>query len=340
MRKWLTLILSLALAACVFAGCSSEKAPEEPSSSAQDVWADYNPEFTAEQTYAMSNFMMYGRYVVEDGVVYGLTHDGYQQGALGATPFKMVGDFPEFEKVTILDDRGSANYLTRAGDYLYYILNGSEICRVMLDGSDRKTIYEGTCDYLSIHDDKLYFTDESYHLVCTDMEGGNLTTVVNKAVYYPYFICNDWMVFQDDADNESLHLYNTANATEVNITNLPSYSPILDGSYLYFTDSPDDGIYLNRVDISDPNNFVREVGENALVASDYLIDEAYIYAVNDESVTKEDWQKLSTDDDTTVDTVEMYVSGDYSIHHELDGDGFIIGKYLMSKTEFGGKSFA
>ncbi|MBQ2879344.1 MAG: hypothetical protein IJE27_01495, partial [Anaerotignum sp.] len=61
---------------------------------AGDAWATYAPDFDTEETMAMSNFMSYGRYVVKDDVLYGLTHSADLDGSLGATPFYMKGDFP------------------------------------------------------------------------------------------------------------------------------------------------------------------------------------------------------------------------------------------------------
>lgn len=340
MKKYLALILSLALAACVLASCSSKEEAPEPAPE-QDVWATYEANFTNEQTYAMGNFMMYGRYVVEDGVIYGLTHDeGHLQGALGARSFEMEGSFPKFGALTVLDDRADASYLLRAGDYLYYISGHSEICRVKLDGSGLETLYTGACDYLSTHDSKLYFTDASYHLVCTDMDGKNLTTVVDKEVYFPYFICSDWMIFQDDADNESLHLYNVVNGTEANITDSPAYNPILDGKYLHYAVPTDNACQLCRADISDPQNIVYENGEGKLLSPEYIIDEGFVYGSNNYSVAKDDWKKLTVFDASTINMLEMYTSEDYSIHHELNEEGLIMGKYLTNKEKGGGTSFA
>ena len=110
---------------------------------------------------------------------------------------------------------------------------------------------------VKVRDGRLYFTDGDYHYVSTDMDGEDLKTIVEKEIYYPYFICSDWMVFQDDADHESLHIYNTTYGTEVNITDTPSHSPILDGKYLYYVDA-EDGYYLCRVDMSDPEALVPE----------------------------------------------------------------------------------
>ena len=308
-----------------------------PATPGQDPWATYDPNFTLEETYAMSNFMGLGRYYIEDDVLYGLTHVASTDGSLGATPFYMKGDFPEFEETTVLDDRGPTHYLTKIGDYLYYTLNGNAICRMMLDGSGQETLYQGACDYLFTHQDRLYFTDEDYRLVSTDPDGKDLQTVVNKEIYYPYFISSDWLIFQDDADNESLHLYNTTYGIELNLTDEPSFHPILDGHYLYFTQEIDGRFYLSRMDMSDPDNFSFEQSENPLPEAWFMIGEEYIYGPSN-GVTRELWKQLSCTTEY-VQQAEMYISADYSIHHDLDDQGYIVGKTLMSMERNGGNSF-
>ena len=69
-----------------------------------------------------------------------------------------------------------------------------------------------------------------------------------------------------------------------------------------------------------------------------LIDDVRIYTSNDNSEDKENWKKLSNTD-TDITEAEVYVSEGYKIYHELDAQGLISGKYLMSKEKFGGTSF-
>jgi len=309
-----------------------------PDTLANNPWVTYAPVFDAQQTMAMSNFMSYGYYLVEDGVLYGLTHSQTLDGSLGATPFHMKGDFPEFEETVILDGNGRANYLCKDGDTLYYILNFEKICRINTDGSNAEVLYEGACDYLQIHEGRLYFTDENYCFVSTDMDGGDLQTVVDKEIYYPYFICADWMIFQDDADDESLHLYNTTHGTELNITYIPSYNPILDGHYLYYTDVSEYGTYLCRIDMSDPYTFRFDGSDLPLLETGFIIDDQFFYTTNNNYAAKEDWKSLTDAGDSTAE-VNMYVSEEYIIYHNFDSDGLIASKYLMSKTEGGGTSF-
>jgi len=311
---------------------------EMPASIKNNPWITYEPNFDSNETSAMSSFMAGGWYAVKDNVLYGLTHVNDNKPKLGATPFEMKGDFPEFEETKVLDENGCVNYMQMEGDYLYYIRDYKAICSVKIDGSDAKTLYTGACDYLQINDGRLYFTDAKYHFVSTDMDGQDLKTVVDKEIYYPYFICKDWLVFQDDADNESLHLYNVTVGTEFNLTNAPTHRPILDGTYLYYMSSQDDVYSLCRMDISNPDSLKEERSEKLLLSSEYMIDDQCIYVVNNSARDKEQWKELTTTGDVVTMT-QVYVSEGYTISHEFDKDGLIIRKSLMSKERLGGTAF-
>lgn len=311
---------------------------EMPESIKKNPWITYNPNFDSKETAAMSSFMAGGWYQVKDNVLYGLTHVNDNKAKLGATPFEMKGDWPEFKETKVLDENGCANYIKLEGETLYYIRDYKEICCVKLDGSDAKTLYTGECNYLQIVDGRLYFTDATSHFVSTDMEGKDLKTVVDKEIYYPYFICKDWLVFQDDADNESLHLYNIVAGEEFNLTNTPAYNPILDGKYLYYMSSKDDAYNLCRMDISNPDSLKEERSEKLLLSSEYMIDEKDIYVVNNSAREKEQWKELTTTGDV-VTMMPMYVSESYTVSHEIDKDGLISRKSMTSKEKLGGKAF-
>lgn len=310
-----------------------------PASFESNPWFTYAPDFNSEQTMAMSNFMGGGFYHIEDNVIYGLTHSESLNGGLAAISFHMKGDFPEIDEIHVLDGDGCAYFITRYEDYLYYIMGFESIRRIKTDGSDMEVIYEGYCDNLQIHEGRLYFSDEDYWFVSCDMDGGNIKTVVDREVYYPYFIGTDWMIFQDDADDESLHLYNTTHYTDLNITYFPCYNPVMDGNYLYFVAGDDGSSNLCRVNMSDPYTFYFDRSELSLADFAFMIDEEDIYGPNNSSVLKEDWKELGNAEGDTLRVMEKYVSGEYTIHHEFDEEGYISGKYIMSKTKFGGTSF-
>ena len=199
-------------------------------------------------------------------------------------------------------------------------------------------LYEGPCDYLQINNDRIYFTDENYHFMSMDMNGENLVTVVDREIYYPYFISSDWMVFQDDADSESLHLYNTTYGEELNLTDSVSHAPVLSGKYLYYMEVSDSGNYLCRIDISNPDELICEKSENTISFLDYMIDGKTIYLANNTSMELENWKNAAVSA-SVEEVMEVYVSEEYTVYHKFDNEGLISEKYLMSVIKFGGSPF-
>lgn len=310
---------------------------EAPEALADNPWLSFAPCFSAEETCAMSTFMQSGYYYVEDDVIYGLTHKGSNGSAFGAIPFYQEGDYPAFEEVTILDDNGYPSYVTKDGDYLYYILGGESICRIKTDGSGKEALYEGECSYLQIHEGRLYFTDADYHFVSTDLEGKDLTTVVDKEIYYPYFICSDWIVYQDDANNEALCLYNTTFGFEEVVSPEPTHVPILDGTVLYYLVENGEQYTLCRLDLGDRGS-LEERSEHTLAFCALGIDEEDIFTANDTRVLKDEWTRLA-DSKETLEHMMMYVSPSQSISFDYDEEGLISGKYLLNKGYIGLSSF-
>ncbi|MBQ9988795.1 MAG: hypothetical protein IJP30_03570 [Clostridia bacterium] len=89
--------------------------------------------------------------------------------------------------------------------------------------------------------------------------------------------------------------------------------------------------------MSDPQNFKCESSEKPLTQDTFMIDEAYIYTINNTALEKANWQKLTNT--AEVYKVEMYTDGEYSINHELDESGMISAKILISKLRHGGVTF-
>lgn len=40
------------------------------------------------------------------------------------------------------------------------------------------------------------------------LDGKNKETVLDKGVFYPYQVSSKFLIYQDDADGETLHVYN------------------------------------------------------------------------------------------------------------------------------------
>lgn len=92
------------------------------------------------------------------------------------------------------------------------------------------------------------------------------------------------------------------------------------------------------MDISNPDTLKEERSEKLLLSSEYMIDDQYIYVVNNTAREKEQWKELTTTGDVVTMT-QMYVSEGYTISHELDQDGLVNRKSMTSKEKLGGTSF-
>ena len=215
------------------------------------------PVYDAKQTMAMSNWLHRGYCLIEDDMFYGRYFlQKAQHAPLVSLELRREGSTVKGGKWIVLDDSCWPNYMNKKGNTLFYLKcetggnNCLSVARVNTDGSDLRVLYEGECFYLSLAGDRLYFTDADYRLLSIDLEGGDLQTVLSKEVYYPYLLNEDWVLYQDDADNESLHLYNIPGAVDIPLNVERSYDPILSGSLLFYTTVIEETHYLCRIDLA------------------------------------------------------------------------------------------
>lgn len=164
-----------------------------------------------------------------------------------------------------------------------------------------------------------------------------LTTVVDKEIYYPYFICSDWMVYQDDANNEALCLYNTTFGFEEVISTESTHMPILDGTMLYYLVEIGEQYILCRIDLSNRGS-LEERSEHTLAFCALGIDEEDIYTANDTRVPKDEWTRLA-DSKEVLEDLTVYVSPGQAITFDYDEEGLISKKSLLNKGYIGLNSF-
>ena len=85
----------------------------------------------------------------------------------------------------------------------------------------------------------MYFTDENHHLVSADLDGQNITTLIDKEVYDSYCLGDGWFLYQDDADGESLHITNVRLGYDQRLSEDKVFGCVLEGAYLYYVDVHD-----------------------------------------------------------------------------------------------------
>ena len=298
------------------------------------------PVFDAEAAMDMSNWMNYGRFVIEDDVFYGdffLDSSNYLQ----AVTFAIVHEGTDLKAGPwkLLDGGCAAYFLHKRGDLLYFVEQGpdddqdsSDIVCVGTDGSGRKVLVEGPCYYLRLVGDRMFFTDEANRLCSADLNGNDRQLLLDKEVYYAYPLSEDWVIYQDDADNESLHLYYLPKQFDLKLNDEPSYEPKLVGSMLLYYIADGEVRHLCCIDLSswetvqDPRLncqvpvFTPERSELSM-GGYYSFDGTYLLPANNyNGMEPKHWMYLEDDAFETLERCYVYHSPDYEIEFKYNNN--------------------
>lgn len=206
----------------------------------------WDVELSDSETYAMSNFMNDGSFViVNDDILYGnFGGKEYGKGTFSMGKIKEDGKDLSVEDRKTVEKNAYVKYLTEYDGYVYGVINDEKIVKIKAGETKAETVYEGTCSYMQVAGKKIYFTDEENRYCSTDLKGKNKEILLDKAVYLTYMADSEHLIYQDDADGESLHVYNVKTGSDVKLNDMISYSPMLSGENLYFkTPAEEEGKY-------------------------------------------------------------------------------------------------
>lgn len=216
--------------------------------------------FSDTDTTAMSNFMLQGRYWFDGTFLYGLAFD---KNDILPNLVRMEVSFsdtaPQPGTCEPLDRHVDAVFLTPVDHWLYYIRFDRASDTASLARLDRNTLQTEVLfsnpelSYLHFHNNRLYFTVENHHFFSSDLSGNDLHPILKKEVYYPYFLDDDRLLYQDSADGETFHLFRCSDGTDIQITDTPSFHPILSGSTLYFLSAEDNALHLSCMALNSPS---------------------------------------------------------------------------------------
>lgn len=288
--------------------------------------------FSPEQTLAMSNLMLGGRYIFLDDSLFGFQYYNGSQPKM--ISFRFDPSQEQEQRITDYQDvdlEGGPTFLQEANGCLYYICtgsSGSKLCRINLDGSGRTVLYDKDCSYLQVCGDVMYFTDENHHLVRSDLDGQNVTTLIAKELYYTYCLGDDWFLFQDDADGESLHIANLKYGFEQRLSTGKTYCYVVDGNYLYFVDEIDNETNLGHLTRIDLDTLETEVsGKLTYDMITIMGDRIYSNSYN-VSVEKENWKEL---DDEGWDLLgyRVYYFDEHALICMYMVEGFLVDQFAI-----------
>ena len=308
--------------------------PEPPTSPFTDLFIVYD----GPQAGRMSAFMNGGRYAVSGDSIVGFAFDSAGQQNLVRMDLKRNGGFADVEDYAILS-HCNPHYACIHGDFVYFIKDWDAICRVPLAGGEMaETIINEPADYLQICGDNLYFCNSDYRFCRAGLYGDDIEVLFDKEVYFPYMLDEEWLVYQDDADGESIHIRHLPTGADAKIADIPAGQPILYGSDLYAVSFDADG-YMIMADLINPHveydeakgefnvSFSVEYGDLPVLADIAITSDGYIYCGPSTGTYIDDWQDASNDSGK-IDKRVMYSDDKYEVYWELDGDGNNAGIYI------------
>ncbi len=288
--------------------------------------------FSEEQTLDISRFMLQGRYWSEGSDLFGMAFDKNSSlPNLICTSVDLSGALPSLSPYTVLDRHVNATFLTPVSDSLIYIrhdrdADSSSLARLNLESLTVEILTDNIPDlsYLSFHHNRLYFTGENHHYFSSALDGSDIQPILEKEVYYPYFLSDDWLLYQDSADNESFHLFRLSDGADVVLTSVPSFHPVISGSMLYFlTQQEDDLLHLSCINFSKPSSSpdtLYDLEVSPLPSSgEFYISSNTLYGCNQLKTDLLRWKQFS---DYTADALlsfrTFYADDTFLISIEMD----------------------
>lgn len=242
MRKTLKIIISTLLCGLLLSACGNNGGDEGLLSRLKIV-PDFNvPEIPEEESLKMASFMSGGRAWISDNKLYCMDFDENLEPVLASYSID-EGALSDF---TVLTSDCVPEFLTEYQGRLYFINSRSnrDIESVACDGSDSRIVKAGPCDFLKISGDKIYYCDSKNRLYSMAADGSAESTVLPEACFYPYVI-DDVLIYQRASD-ERIHMMELLSGADTELTDLPSYAPVIWGDKFFCTVS--DGIYSMGLD--------------------------------------------------------------------------------------------
>lgn len=290
----------------------------------------FSPFFDGDGSSRMSVFMNDGRYSFCGSIVYGQVFDE-ETGLAGLGKIELSEAGGSLSaNVELLAENVSPYYINRIGESIYCILEEQpsglrRLVKISAGGGEPVLIYPDDCDYLSIHRGRLYFTDAEGQLISSDVSGSDLSIIIPRRVCFPYFIDDDYLIFQDEGDGESLHLWCLSDGTDIKIADGQCFNPVLCGSGLFFMravgGNPMD-CRMGRIEFkNNAGGYTLPFTEDSSGRHSFpyfLCDGKSIYGCNNSSSPLAEWKSYKTSVSKAIFVQTIYADRDYIIRYYLD----------------------
>ena len=169
------------------------------------------------------------------------------------------------------------------------------VYKVRTSGEDKEQIVAVSQPVMQVVGEYIYYTPQTYaateeitdeytHLYRCKLDGSETKEIINKPTYC-WFIFDNYVLYQDDRDNSSLHLFDIENEEDVKLNDQISYCPIFDGEYIYYVsekelnDEADSTVWRMNIDGSDNQELADyKINSRILLVGDTIY---FIYADDD-----------------------------------------------------------
>ncbi|MBQ6755825.1 MAG: DUF5050 domain-containing protein [Oscillospiraceae bacterium] len=304
---------------------------EEPAVQPKDPYESLSVDFSPAESARMNNFVNGGYYAFEGDTTYGRFFSSDYSDVLARVDFKKDGTFADVESSVVLDTC-CPTCLTVIGGDVYYIRDGMSICKVPKSGGEVELVVYDAVDYLQEVGGRLFYCNSDYRLCSAELDGSGERVVFDREVYYPYFVNDEWFIYQDDADGESIHLRHLESGEDVTLSPTSTYSPIIYGKYLYCTAEQGADRVLAKINMSD---FSIEYGDKPVVDLICIDADGYLYCGTDNGLHVDLWR----DAENASGEYSMRcpgVSEDYEIFWTIEND-YITGIRVMRVSSGAGQ---
>ena len=281
-----------------------------------------------------------GWYLSQDNWIYGLTWNDNGDGFLA----KIRTDGSDYTKLLNVPIAG----LFIDNGYIYGVKDEGDqqgIYKVRTSGEEGGLIVNVNEPVIQFESGHIYFSTEKYsqdvshteqcHLYRCNLDGSGIEEVLPKRVFC-WYVFGDLILYQDDLDNESLHLYNMVTQEDKKINDQVSYCPIYDGSYIYYaspleTQAEYSNIWRMNVDGSENQKLSSyNVANGLAVYNDYIyfanVEDNYrMYRVDKAG---NNLTQISQDKNCS----NFYFLGDVLFYVSYDNEGYV-DKAIMCNSD-------
>ena len=249
-------------------------------------------------------------------------------------------------------------YCVAAKDgYLYYLQTADEnydLIKVRSSGEDPRTIIMDCFSSVQIVGDDIYYTTaqhmmsdnsgvtmDSCYLYRCDLNGENEEAILEKPVYYFTVFNDNYILYQDDKDDVTLHIYDMKTGEDTRLNDRESYCPIYDGNYVYYLTSGSDT--ESRLRCMTLDGTTDERVDLGCTVGSFLLRGDYIYYLNlDDNnrvyrCLKDGSERELITQESNIYTIQWV--GDLLEYVALDDEGYIDGFYLCNADGSGSVEF-